>query len=58
MANIEDDEEDDDKEPDSEEAEPPKRKMIATLKVRPLLNTVPSPAASRNWHQVKDQCGI
>lgn len=46
MANIEDEEEDDDKEPDSEDAEPPKRKMIATLKVRPLLNTVPSLAAS------------
>lgn len=58
MANIEDEEEDDDKEPDSEDAEPPKRKMIATLKVRPLLNTAASRAPSQNWHQVKDQCGI
>lgn len=58
MANIEDDEEDDDKDNDSEEVEPPKRKMIATLKVKTLLNTVPSLAASQNWHQVKDQCGI
>ncbi|TNM89206.1 hypothetical protein fugu_005461 [Takifugu bimaculatus] len=33
MANIEDDEEDDDKDNDSEEVEPPKRKMIATLKL-------------------------
>lgn len=33
MANIEDDDDDDDKEQNSEEIEPPKRKMIATLKV-------------------------
>lgn len=39
MANIEEDEEDDDKELDSEDVEPPKRKMIATLKVKPLLNS-------------------
>lgn len=58
MANIEEEDDDDDKEQDSEEVEPPKRKMIATLKVRPLFNRVPSLAASQNWHQVKDQSGI
>lgn len=34
MANIDDEDEDDDKEQESEEVEPPKRKMIATLKVK------------------------
>lgn len=33
MANIEDDDDDDDKEQNTKEIEPPKRKMIATLKV-------------------------
>lgn len=37
MANIEDDDECEDKEQDAEEAEPPKRKMIATIKVSQLL---------------------
>lgn len=58
MANIEDEEEDEDKEQDNEDAEPPKRKMIATLKVRPLLSTGSSLAASHNWLQAKDQCGV
>lgn len=34
MANIDDDEEEEDKDQESEEIDPPKRKMIATLKVK------------------------
>lgn len=34
MANIDDDEDEEDKDQESEEMDPPKRKMIATLKVK------------------------
>lgn len=57
MANIEDDDEGDDKEQDTEETEPPKRKMIATLKVRHLLNTVSSVVVRQHWHQRKGPRG-
>lgn len=57
MANIEDDDEGDDKEQDIEETEPPKRKLIATLKVRHLLNTVSSLVVRKRWHQSKGQRG-
>lgn len=55
MANIEDEDEGDDKEQLAEEVELPKRKMIATIKVRHLLDAGPSLAVRRRWHRGEGQ---